>query len=200
MALQIENITKSYGVDIILENISLTASDNEKIGLIGANGAGKSTLLKIIAGDLSYDSGRIFTPKDAVIGFLRQDSVLEENKTISEYMLTAFEDVLKLEEELRILEDKMSDFSNTAEHERVMKSYGEKSEIFEKRGGFEVKTRVNMILNGMGFESFDKNMKILNLSGGEKTKLAMARPMKRPIMIILMERRLSASIPRLGYT
>ena len=188
MALQIENITKSYGVDIILENISLTASDNEKIGLIGANGAGKSTLLKIIAGDLSYDSGRIFTPKDAVIGFLRQDSVLEENKTISEYMLTAFEDVLKLEEELRILEDKMSDFSNTAEHERVMKSYGEKSEIFEKRGGFEVKTRVNMILNGMGFESFDKNMKILNLSGGEKTKLAMARLLlENPDVLLLDE-------------
>lgn len=188
MALQIENITKSYGVDIILENISLTASDNEKIGLIGANGAGKSTLLKIIAGDLSYDSGKIFTPKDSVIGFLRQDSVLEENKTISEYMLTAFEDVLKLEQELRILEDKMSDYSNEAEHERIMKSYGEKSEIFEKRGGFEVKTRVNMILNGMGFESFDKNMKIRNLSGGEKTKLAMARLLlENPDVLLLDE-------------
>ena len=188
MALQIENITKSYGVDIILENISLTASDNEKIGLIGANGAGKSTLLKIIAGDLSYDSGKIFTPKDAVIGFLRQDSVLEENKSISEYMLTAFEDVLNLEQELRVLEDKMSDYSNEAEHERIMKSYGEKSEIFEKRGGFEVKTRVNMILNGMGFESFDKNMKIRNLSGGEKTKLAMARLLlENPDVLLLDE-------------
>lgn len=187
MGLQIENITKSFGVDVILENISITASDNEKIGLIGANGAGKSTLLKIIAGDISYDSGRIFTPKDSVIGFLRQDSVLEENKTILEYMLSAFEDVLKLEDELRTLEVKMSEITDNAEHERIIKSYGEKSEIFEKRGGFEVRTKVNMILNGMGFENFDKNMKIANLSGGEKAKLAMARLLLENPDILLLD-------------
>jgi len=188
MALQIENITKSFGVDVILDNISITASDNEKIGLIGANGAGKSTLLKIIAGDISYDSGRILTPKDSVVGFLRQDSTIEENKTILEYMLTAFEDVLRLEEELRVLEQKMSDMADAAEHERIIKSYGEKSEIFEKRGGFDVRTRVNMILNGMGFENFDKNMKIKNLSGGEKTKLSMARLLlENPDVLLLDE-------------
>lgn len=188
MALQIENITKSFGVDVILDNISITASDNEKIGLIGANGAGKSTLLKIIAGDMSYDSGRILTPKDFVVGFLRQDSSIEENKTILEYMLTAFEDVLRLEQELRILEQKMADLSDLAEHERVIKSYGEKSENFEKRGGFEVRTRVSVILNGMGFENFDKNMKIKNLSGGEKTKLSMARLLlENPDVLLLDE-------------
>lgn len=187
MALQIENICKSYGVDVILENISMTATDNEKIGLIGSNGAGKSTLLKIIAGDLSYDSGKIFTPKDSVIGFLRQDSTLEEHKSIMEYMLSAFEDVLKLEDELRLLEQKMSDTSDIVEHDRIIRSYGEKSENFEKSGGFEIKTRVNMILNGMGFEAFDKNMKIANLSGGEKTKLSLARLLLENPDILLLD-------------
>ena len=90
MNLQIENINKSFGTDVVLENVSLTATDNERIGLVGPNGAGKTTLLKIIAGDIGYDSGRIMTPKSCRIGFLRQDSTPSENMTINEYMLSAF--------------------------------------------------------------------------------------------------------------
>lgn len=187
MALQVENITKTYGTDVILKNVSLTASDNEKIGLIGANGAGKSTLLKIIAGELSYDDGRILTPKDSRIGFLKQDTVLEENSTINEYMLAAFRNVLELEAELRSLEERMAD-TNDPEYDRVMKSYGAKSELFEKLGGFDIKTRINTILTGMGFDGFDKSMRVCNLSGGEKTKLSMARLLlENPDVLLLDE-------------
>ncbi len=188
MALQIENITKTYGTDIILNKVSLTASDNEKIGLIGANGAGKSTLLRIIAGELSYDEGNIFTPKDSTIGFLRQDSAPEGNSTIWEYMMQAFSELVALEAELRSLEEQMSSVQDGAEHERILKSYGAKSEFFEKRGGFDIKTRINTVLSGMGFDSFDKNMKVSNLSGGERTKLAMARLLaERPDVLLLDE-------------
>ena len=183
MALQVENITKTYGTDVIIKNISLTASDNEKIGLIGPNGAGKSTLLKIIAGELSCDEGRVLTPRDCRIGFLRQDTSIEEDKTIYEYMMSAFKEVTDLGEELRQLEEKMS----KQEDEKVLKSYGEKSELFEKRGGFEIQTRINTILTGMGFDRFDRNMKIKNLSGGEKTKLSMARLLVESPEVLLLD-------------
>lgn len=187
MALQVENITKTYGTDIIIKNISLTASDNEKIGLIGPNGAGKSTLLRIIAGELSADEGRILTPKDARVGFLRQDSTPEEGSTIWEYMMAAFDDLTKLGDELREMEEKMAMGTSDPEYDRILKSYGEKSEYFEKRGGFEIKTRINTILTGMGFDSFDKNMKIMNLSGGEKTKLSMARLLLECPEVLLLD-------------
>ncbi len=187
MALQVENITKTYGTDIIIKNVSLTATENEKIGLIGPNGAGKSTLLKIIAGELSYDTGRILVPKESRIGFLQQDTNLEENKTIWEYMMSAFDDLLKLGDELRELEDRMTLGDKDPEHERILKIYGAKSELYEKRGGFEIKTRINTILTGMGFDAFDKNMKTVNLSGGEKTKLAMARLLLECPEILLLD-------------
>ncbi len=187
MALQVENITKTYGTDVILKNVSLTASDNEKIGLIGPNGAGKSTLLRIIAGELTYDEGRILTPKDCKVGFLHQDSTPEESCTIKEYMMAAFDEVNALGEELRQLEERMALGEDDPDHDRILKSYGAKSELFEKRGGFEINTRINTILTGMGFDSFDKNMKIQNLSGGEKTKLSMARLLLESPEVLLLD-------------
>jgi ATP-binding cassette subfamily F protein 3 len=187
MALQIENITKTYGTDVIIKNISLTASEGEKIGLIGPNGAGKSTLLKIISGEISCDEGRILTPRDCRIGFLRQDTSIEEDKTIHEYMMAAFDAVTSLGEELRQLEDRMANGLEDYEHDKVMKIYGEKSDLFEKRGGFQIQTSINTILTGMGFDSFDKNMKIKNLSGGEKTKLAMARLLVESPEVLLLD-------------
>ncbi len=187
MALQIENITKAYGTDIILNKVSLTATDNERIGLIGANGAGKSTLLKIIAGELSFDEGRILTPKDCRIGFLRQDCVLEGQSTIHEYMMAAFESLVALESELRVLEERMALGDSDSEHEKLLRDYGSKSELFEKRGGFDIKTRINTVLTGMGFDKFDKSMRICNLSGGEKTKLSLARLLAESPEVLLLD-------------
>lgn len=187
MALQVENITKTYGTDVILDSVSLTASDNEKIGLIGANGAGKSTLLKIIAGDMVCDSGRILTPKDCTLGFLRQDASLEAHCTIGEYMMAAFGDLTAMEAELRAMEQKMAMDMDEEEHARLLRTYGERSEYFEKRGGFEIKTRIETVLTGMGLDKFDKAMLVDNLSGGEKTKLAMARLLTENPDVLLLD-------------
>ncbi len=186
MALQLSNISKSYGVDVILENISMNINDNEKVGLIGVNGAGKTTLLRIIAGDLSYDSGSLFTPKDARVGFLRQNSTEDFGKTIWSTMMSVFEDVVQLEEEMRRLEKDMDNtFGN--DHQRIMNRYGTLSEQFEKLGGFEMRARIMTILNGMGFGDFDLNMKVELLSGGEKTKLSMAKLLLEAPEILLLD-------------
>lgn len=187
MALQIENINKSYGVDVILKNISITAAENEHVGLIGRNGAGKSTLLKIIAGQIPYDSGRILLPKDSKTGFLRQDISEFNNKSISEYLADAFSETADIENELRVLERRMSEATDADERAQLMKSYGYKSELFEKRGGFETQTRINTVLNGMGFAEFDKNMKLSNLSGGERTKLSMAKLLLESPDVLLLD-------------
>ena len=188
MALQVENICKSFGADVILQDVSLTASDNEKVGIIGPNGAGKSTLLKIIAGELSSDSGRIITPKGGAVGFLRQNVSALENRTIWEYMMSAFDDVIALKKEIEVLEEKLSHPSQSDEYNRAVRLYGEKSDLFEKRGGFEMNTRINTVLNGMGFGDFDRNMKASNLSGGEKTKLSMAKLLlENPAVLLLDE-------------
>ena len=106
MPMQITSVSKSFGVDLILDNISMNIADNEKIGLIGANGAGKTTLLRIISGELGYDSGSIFTPKDSEIGFLKQNAVEESENTMWEDVMEIFSDVTSLETELRSLEQK----------------------------------------------------------------------------------------------
>lgn len=187
MGLQIQNISKSFGIDVILKNISMNISDNEKVGLIGVNGAGKTTLLRIISGELSYDSGTIFAPKDARIGFLKQDSNTHLGKTIWNSMMSVFDDVVRIEEEMRELEHKMSTETDEAAHNAIMNRYSVKSEMFEKMGGFELRTKIKTILNGMGFESFDVNMKVDNLSGGEKTKLSMARLLLEAPEILLLD-------------
>lgn len=186
MALQLSNISKSYGVDVILENISMNINDNEKVGLIGVNGAGKTTLLRIISGELPYDSGTIFTPKDARIGFLKQNSNQDFGKTIWSTMMSVFQDVVQIEEDMRRLELDMNN-SSSGDHQRIMNRYGTLSEQFEKMGGFELRAKIMTILNGMGFGDFDLDMKVDLLSGGEKTKLSMAKLLLESPEILLLD-------------
>lgn len=189
MVLQLQNITKSFGVDVVLENISLQVDNGEKVGLIGANGAGKTTLLKIVTGEMPYDRGNIVVSKDTRIGFLKQSGALNEENTIWQEMMGVFADVVQLEQEMRTMEQQMGDVSlSEAEHQRVLDSYGRKSEDFEKKGGFELRARIMSVLNGMGFAEFDVHTPIAPLSGGEKTKLAMAKLLlEEPDLLLLDE-------------
>ncbi len=190
MPMQINSLSKSFGVDMILENINMNIADNEKVGLIGANGAGKTTLLRIIAGELSFDGGSIFTPKDSEIGFLKQNAVEDATDTMWENIMSIFSHITAYEEEMRSLEVKMSDASlSEEEHQNVLDAYSRVSAMYESGGGFEIQTRINTVMNGMGFDSFDmKNTRVNTLSGGEKTKFAFAKILlKNPDVLLLDE-------------
>lgn len=189
MSMQITSLTKSFGVDLILENITMNIADNEKVGLIGANGAGKTTLLRIISGELGYDSGSIFTPKDSTVGFLKQNAVEDTTDTMWDNIMSIFEDVTALETDMRALELKMSDESLSEEkHKEVLDAYARISTAFESKGGFEIQTRIKTVLSGMGFDNFDvKNTKVNTLSGGEKTKFAFAKLLLRNPEVLLLD-------------
>ena len=147
MPIQISQITKSYGVDTILEGISMNIADNEKIGLIGANGAGKTTLLKIIAGELSYDSGTIFTPKDSTIGFLKQNPEDGISLTMWDDIMEIFSDVISIEEQMRDAESKMADTSlNDKQREELLSSYARLSAAFDAKGGFDIHTKIKTLI------------------------------------------------------
>lgn len=191
MLLQVSNLSKSYGVDAVLSNISMQVQERDRIGLVGVNGAGKSTLLKIIAGELSADSGDIHRSKDIRLGYLAQNSGLQSSRSIIEEMRAVFAHLLEAERELRDLEAKIADPSLQADdksYAAILEKYALKSDWFREQGGFEINTRINSVLHGMGFGGFDGDTPISTLSGGQKTRLALARILlQAPDLLMLDE-------------
>ncbi|UQZ83981.1 putative ABC transporter ATP-binding protein YheS [Paenibacillus konkukensis] len=190
MLLQVSGITKSYGINTVLSNISLQIEAKERIGLVGVNGAGKSTLLQIIAGEMSYDSGDIFKAKETKIGYLKQNSGLQSDKSIWEEMRSVFAHLDEAEQELRKLESMMSAPEVLADEkltEDTMKRYASLSEWFKERGGYEAEARIRGILHGMGFGGFAPETLVNTLSGGQKTRLALAKMLLQAPDLLLLD-------------
>lgn len=190
IVLSCNNISKAYIVDNIIENISFTINDNEKIGLIGLNGAGKTTLFNVLTGELDYDSGSIVIPKNKKISYLKQNTKIESDKSIFDEMLTMFEDIIAMENDLRELEHKISEFTEHDEEgmlASLMDKYTALNDRFIELDGFSYKSHIRGVLKGLSFneEDFDKPINIL--SGGQKTRVMLAKLLLERADILLMD-------------
>jgi len=188
--LSCNNISKAYVVDNIIEDISFTINDNEKVGLIGLNGAGKTTLFNILTGELDYDSGNIIIPKNKKMAYLKQNTKIESAKTIFDEMLTMFEDIISMENNIRQLEIEISKFTEHDEDgvlEGLMDQYTKLNERFIELDGYSYKSLIRGVLKGLGFndEDFDKPINVL--SGGQKTRVMLAKLLLEKADILLLD-------------
>lgn len=191
LLLQANRISKSIGATPILSDISLQIDDRDRIGLVGVNGAGKSTLLKILAGETDCDGGDIYRAKDVRIGYLEQNGMLESERTIMEEMRLVFQPFDEAEKELRRLEREMADpalAEDPAKYDAVLRQYANLSDWYRDNDGFAIETKIKGVLHGMGFAGMAPDTPIPALSGGQKTRLALARLLlAQPDLLLLDE-------------
>lgn len=190
MLLNVEHLYKYFNGQALLKDINFTVEDREAVGLIGVNGCGKSTLLNIITGREGYDKtpeglGSVNIAGKASIGFLRQNSGLNSELTIGEEMKNAFAPLLETLDKMKVLEKKMADGGDI---DSISHEYAELSSYFEARDGYRIDVKIKQVLNGMGFGSTPTDRVISTLSGGEKTRLALAKLLlEEPNLLILDE-------------
>lgn len=190
MLLNVEHLYKYFNGQALLKDINFTVEDREAVGLIGINGCGKSTLLNIITGSEGYDKtpeglGSVNIAGKASIGFLRQNSGLNSELTIGEEMNNAFAPLLETLDKMKVLEKKMADGGDI---DSISHEYAELSSYFEARDGYRIDVKIKQVLNGMGFGSTPTDRVISTLSGGEKTRLALAKLLlEEPNLLILDE-------------
>lgn len=185
--LQANKIERSFAGEVLFDNINLQVDERDRIALVGKNGAGKSTLLKILVGEEEPTSGEINKKKDISLSYLAQDSRFESENTIYDEMLHVFDDLRRTEKQLRLMELEMGEKSGE-DLDKLMSDYDRLSENFRQAGGFTYEADIRAILNGFKFDESMWQMKIAELSGGQNTRLALAKMLlEKPNLLILDE-------------
>jgi len=200
IVLSAKELTKAYGTDIILDKVSFHINKGERVGIIGVNGAGKTTLLKMLTGELSCESGEFFISSDTQVGYLKQDGGFDSEKTLIEEVESIFGDFPMMEKEMEALlaeieeisSDLMqrdADYQHEAElrSQKLLERYDALQEQYKARGGFTYKSEMTGILSSMAFREDSYHKKISTLSGGEKTRLALACLLLRKPDILFLD-------------
>ncbi len=182
ISIGVDNISLSFGDKKILDNISFSLNDGERLGIVGVNGAGKSSLFKIITGEYT-DCGDVFISKDKKIGILHQNTVSDSELTLYEELLSAREDLIRREAELAELEQKL----NTLHEPELISRYTQLSESFKENGGYEYKSRASSYLSKLGFDEGERDKCVQTLSGGQKTRLALGKVLLSSPDILLLD-------------
>ncbi|AEF16721.1 ABC transporter relted protein [Thermoanaerobacterium xylanolyticum LX-11] len=193
------NVNLSYGINSILENISFIVNEGDKIGVVGDNGAGKSTLFKLIVKDLQPDIGNISMPLISV-GYLEQNAYIISNKSIYDEVKTVFQDIENLENEIKKLEKLIADTKDEPKLNKLLDEYSKLTDEYNKKEGYSVDSKVRGVLIGLGFsqEEFDKP--VSTLSGGQKTRLMLAKALlKDPDLLLLDEPTNHLDIPSIEW-
>lgn len=180
------DLSKSFGSDVIFENISFQLEENEKLGILGSNGTGKSTLLKTIVGEITPDSGTVTLASGKKLGYLAQYQKDDLSGSIYDIVLSAREDLIREEAELRDMEAKMSTVSGD-ELNKLIESYHAKSESFEAKGGLFFRSEAGGVLKGLGFTEEDFTKSFNQLSGGQKTRVSLGRLLAAKPDVLLLD-------------
>jgi ATP-binding cassette subfamily F protein 3 len=182
----VSNVTKSYGIDIILQNISFIVNEGDKIGVIGENGAGKSTLFNLLAGFTEADSGTISISTNKM-GYLQQNTVIDSEKSIYEEVKTAFEEIFQLDKQIKSLEEKISKTKDSHLLDKLFLEYSFLTDKYMELDGYSVESKIRGVLNGLGFDVSQFDTPVSILSGGQKTRLMLAKTLLLSPDVLLLD-------------
>ena len=185
--LSIQNLQKAFGGNAVLKDVNLILQDHQRMGLVGVNGCGKTTLLKILAGQEHEDGGSISLMKGIRIGYMEQQYAVQGDNTVFEELKQVYAPVFAMEEKLRVLEGQMAQ-ANEAELKRLGETYARLSDAFEKADGYAWKSAIQGVLSGLGFQKEQYDQPARQLSGGELTRLSLAKLLlQKPDLLLLDE-------------
>lgn len=183
MLIECSNITKSFQGIPLLKDITFKIDDHDKVAVIGVNGAGKTTILKIISGEEDYDSGDLFCNKELSLGYLKQQHDLDMNKTVYDIGLDVFAPLIAIENRLRQLEIEM-----TSDHsQQILDEYDRLTHEFQDKDGYSYPSKLTGVLKGLGFSEEEFNLTVSMLSGGQKTRLALAKILLQEPRLLLLD-------------